>query len=200
MLAQQAAGAQVLDTRDPAEFAAGHLAGSINIGLGGQYATWAGTLLSRDRPIVIVADPGFEFEAAMRLGRIGFDHVAGYLTDGLRSREGRPDLTQTTDRLSPALAATRLGLTDPPLGVDVRRPAERESGHIAGSVSLPLNHLPERVSELPRDRPLLVYCAGGYRSSIAASLLQQHGFTDVSEIAGGMAAWQAAQLPVRVSP
>lgn len=196
LLAQQAAGAQVLDTREPAEFAAAHLAGSINIGLGGQYATWAGTVLSRDRPIVIVAAPGRESEAAMRLGRIGFDNVAGYLTDGLHSLEGRPDLTRTTDRLSATLAATRLASSTPPLSVDVRTAGERASGHLAGSVSIPLNRLAERAHELPKDRPLLVYCAGGFRSSIAASLLQRDGFGDVSEIAGGIAAWEAARLPV----
>ena len=87
VLARQAAGAQVLDTRDAAEFAAAHLAGSINIGLGGQYATWAGTVLDRERPIVVIAAPGRELESAMRLGRIGFDNVAGYLEQGLRSVE-----------------------------------------------------------------------------------------------------------------
>lgn len=196
VLERQAAGAQLLDTRDPAEFAAAHLEGSINIGLGGQYATWAGTLLSRERPIVIVADPGREFEAAMRLGRIGFDHVAGYLDQGLRSAEIRPDLTRRTDRLSALLAAERLGSEKPPLAVDVRTPREHTAGYIAGSVHVPLNHLPEHIAELPKDRPLLVYCAGGYRSSMAASLLQRLGFTDVSEIAGGTAAWEAAQLPL----
>src|SRR5947209_3546148 len=98
VLALQADGAQVLDTRDPTEFAAAHLAGSVNIGLGGQYATWAGTVLNREQPIVIVADPGREHESAIRLGRIGFDHVAGYLKDGLRSLDGRPELTAATER------------------------------------------------------------------------------------------------------
>src|SRR5499426_564308 len=85
VLALQEVGGQLLDTRDPAEFAAAHLQGSINIGLGGQYATWAGTILSRERPIVIIADPGRESESAMRLGRIGFDHIVGFLKDGLHS-------------------------------------------------------------------------------------------------------------------
>jgi hydroxyacylglutathione hydrolase len=88
LLALQAVGAQVLDTRDPGDFAAAHLTGSINIGLGGQFATWAGSVLRRDRPIVIVADPGRERESMMRLGRIGFDHVVGYLADGMLSLEG----------------------------------------------------------------------------------------------------------------
>jgi hydroxyacylglutathione hydrolase len=196
VLALQEVGAQLLDTREPAEFAAAHLTGSVNVGLGGQYATWAGTILNRDQPIVIVADPGRENEAAVRLGRIGFDHIVGYLKDGLRSLDGRPDLTATTEKVSPALAAELLASADPPLVVDVRAPREREQKHIAGSVSMPLNHLAERVQELPRDRTLVIHCAGGYRSSIAASVLQRQGFTRIQELAGGMAAWETAGLPV----
>jgi hydroxyacylglutathione hydrolase len=189
VIALQQVGAQLLDTRDPSEFAAAHLIGSINIGLGGQYASWAGTVLSRERPIVIIADPGRENESAVRLGRIGFDHVVGFLKDGLRSLESRPDLTGSAERVSAPLAADRLAAGQA-LAVDVRAPSEREAAKVAGSIGLPLNHLVERAGELPADRPLLVYCAGGYRSSIAASLLRQLGFTRVSEIAGGMAAWE----------
>src|SRR6266508_986101 len=189
VLALQEVGGQILDTRDPNDFAAAHLSGSINIGLGGQYATWAGTVLSRERPIVIIADPARESESAVRLGRIGFDHVVGYLKDGLRSLEARPDLTASTERISAPLAAERLADGEP-LAVDVRTPREREEKRIAGSVSIPLNHLTERSGELPKDRPLLVHCAGGYRSSIAASLLQAQGFDRVSEITGGIAAWE----------
>jgi glyoxylase-like metal-dependent hydrolase (beta-lactamase superfamily II) len=194
VLALQRTGGQLLDTRDPAEFAAAHLAGSLNIGLGGQYATWAGTMLDRERPIVIIADAGREQEAAVRLGRIGFDHIVGYLED-LGSLEARPELTATIDRVSPALAAEQLASGEP-LAVDVRAPREREEKFVAGSVNIPLNHLAERLTELPQDRPLLLYCAGGYRSSIAASLLQRQGFTQVAEIAGGLAAWETAHLPV----
>jgi glyoxylase-like metal-dependent hydrolase (beta-lactamase superfamily II)/rhodanese-related sulfurtransferase len=198
VLALQAVGAQVLDTRDPAEFAAAHLAGSLNIGLCGQYATWAGTVLSGGKPIVVIADPGREHEAATRLGRIGFDQVVGYLADGLRSVESRPDLVAHTERLSPGVAAARAAVSDEraPLIIDVRAPGECRQKRIAGSLCIPLNHLDERRSELPLDRPLLVYCAGGYRSSIAASLLKRQGFAHVSEIAGGFAAWDAANLPV----
>jgi glyoxylase-like metal-dependent hydrolase (beta-lactamase superfamily II)/rhodanese-related sulfurtransferase len=197
LLALQEVGAQILDARDPSEFAAAHLAGSINIGLGGQFATWAGTVLSRDKPIIIIADPGRETEAATRLGRIGFDHIAGHLKGGLESLEDRPDLLAHTDRLSAQLAEER---TRDPLGdravlLDVRTPREREEKRIAGSLSIPLNHLAERISELPSGRPVLVYCAGGYRSSIAASILQQQG-RPASEIAGGIAAWETAKLPL----
>jgi hydroxyacylglutathione hydrolase len=190
-------GAQILDTREPAEFAAAHLAGSVNIGLGGQYATWAGTLLDRKHPIVIIAQPGREKEAALRLGRIGFDHVAGYLKDGLESLCAHPELTVTTQRLSAPFAREILASPRPPLLIDVRSPRERGQKHISASVGIPLNHLGENVPGLPKDRPVLVYCAGGYRSSIAASLLQSHGLSDVCELAGGIAAWEAAKLPVQ---
>ena len=196
LLAGQRDGAQILDTREPAEFAAAHLTGSLNVGLGGQFATWAGTILSLDRPIIIIAEPGREEEAAIRLGRIGFDRVAGYLEGGLHSLKSKPDLTTVTERLSPGTAAERLQSTRPPLVVDVRAPHEHEARRIDGSVNVPLNHLEERAGELPPDRPLLVHCAGGYRSSIAASLLQRLGFNRVSEIAGGIAAWEASGLPV----
>jgi glyoxylase-like metal-dependent hydrolase (beta-lactamase superfamily II)/rhodanese-related sulfurtransferase len=199
VLALQADGAQILDTRDSDEFGAAHLAGSINIGLAGQYATWAGTVLDHAHPIVIIADPGRETESALRLGRIGFDHVAGFLHNGLQSLSVRPDLVAFSERLSASFAAELLASPQPPLPIDVRAPRERESKFIAGSLSVPLNHLQENFNALPDNRALLVYCAGGYRSSIAASLLKLHGFVSVSEIAGGLAAWESANLPLQIS-
>ena len=197
VLELQKEGAQILDTRDADEFGAAHLAGSINIGLGGQYATWAGTMLNREHPIVIIAAPGRENESAVRLGRIGFDNVAGYLQNGLQSLELRPDLVVFIERLSPQFAADLFASNQPPLAIDVRAPREREQRHIEGSLSMPLNHLARDLKALPRDRPLLVYCAGGYRSSIAASLLKASGFDSVCEIAGGLVAWESANLPVQ---
>jgi glyoxylase-like metal-dependent hydrolase (beta-lactamase superfamily II)/rhodanese-related sulfurtransferase len=196
LLALQAEGAQILDTRDPNEFGAAHLAGSINIGLSGQYATWAGTVLDRNHPIVIIADPGRENESITRLGRIGFDHVMGFLKDGLQSLESRPELVAFTERLSAPYAAELLSFAAPPVVIDVRAPREREQKRIVGSLSVPLNHLVENFEKLPRDRSLLVHCAGGYRSSIAASLLQRGGFESVGEIVGGIVGWEAAKLPV----
>jgi glyoxylase-like metal-dependent hydrolase (beta-lactamase superfamily II) len=197
VLALQKAGAQILDTRDAEEFGAAHLAGSINIGLGGQYATWAGTMLDHERPIVIIAAPGRENESAVRLGRIGFDSVAGYLQKGLQSLESRPDLVAFVERLSPQFAAELIASSQAPLAVDVRAPREREQKYIGGSLSMPLNHLAQDLKALAKDRPLLVYCAGGYRSSIAASLLKAGGFDSVCEIAGGLAAWESANLPIQ---
>jgi hydroxyacylglutathione hydrolase len=199
VLELQASGAQILDTRDAVEFASTHLAGSINIGLVGQFATWAGTVLDRKHPIVIIADPGRENESAIRLGRIGFDHVAGYLKDGLQSLESRPELVAFTERLSAQFAAELLSSSESPLAIDVRAPREREQKYIAGSLGIPLNHLTENLQKLPKDRALLVYCAGGYRSSIAASLLRRSGFEHVGEIAGGIVGWEAAKLPVQTA-
>jgi len=190
-------GVQILDTRDPDEFAAAHLAGSINVGLGGQYATWAGTVLDHAHPIVIIATPGRENESAVRLGRIGFDHIAGYLENGLQSLESRPELVASTERLSAPFAAERLSSAQPPLAIDVRTPREHAQNHIDGSLSVPLSRLKDNLQTLPKDRPLLVYCAGGYRSSIAASILRGSGFDSVAEIAGGFAAWEAASLPMQ---
>ncbi len=190
------AGAQILDVRDPAEYAKGHLAGSINIGLGGQYATWAGTVLDRTKPIVIVAEPGREQEAALRLGRIGFDHVAGYLNGGMEALAARPDLVWPTERISAPMVAEELASADPPLLLDIRNPREWAAKHIDGSVNVPLNRLQERIAEIPRDRRIAVHCAGGYRSSIAAGILHQYGITNLIEMAGGLAAWDAAKLPV----
>ncbi len=188
------AGAQILDVRDAAEYAKGHLAGSINIGLGGQYATWAGTLLDRAKPIVIIAEPGREHEAAVRLGRIGFDHVNGYLQDGMEALAHRPDLVWPTERISPQMMAEELAGVDPPLLLDVRSPREWAARHIDVSLNVPLNHLQERIAEIPRNRRVAVHCAGGYRSSMAASILHQYGITDLIEMAGGLAAWDAASL------
>lgn len=189
-------GAQLLDVREASEFATDHLAGSINIGLGGQYATWAGTVLDNSRPIVIIAEPGREQEAALRLGRIGFDNVKGFLKGGMEALSRRPDLVRRTDRVSAPMVAEELSSAERPLVIDVRNPREWATKHIDGSVNVPLNHLRERIAEIPRDRRLAVHCAGGYRSSIAASILHQSGITNLIEMAGGLAAWEAAKLPV----
>jgi len=188
-------GAQFLDVRDPAEYAKGHLAGSINIGLGGQFATWAGTVLDRARPIVIIGEPGQEEEAVLRLGRIGFDHVHGYLPGGMEALAGRPDLVCFTERISVLVAADEVTKSQGLL-LDVRTSREWTAKHIAGSSNIQLNQLQERIEELPRDCRIYIHCAGGYRSSIAASILQKHGITNLVEIAGGMAAWESASLPV----
>jgi rhodanese-related sulfurtransferase/glyoxylase-like metal-dependent hydrolase (beta-lactamase superfamily II) len=191
-------GAQILDVRHPDEFASGHLAGAINIGLDGQYATWAGTILDPDRPILLIAGPGREHEAALRLGRIGFDRVSGFLRDGIAALAAHPALVAVTRRVSAPEVAAQLATSTPPLLIDVRAPREWATRHIDGSLNLPLTRLRDHIAEIPRDRAVALHCAGGYRSSIAASLLEQQGITDLIEVAGGLAAWDAAHLPVTV--
>lgn len=192
-------GAQVLDVRDVADFAGAHLRGSVTISLSGAYATWCGTLLDREQPIVLVAEPGREEEGAMRLGRIGFDHVVGYLDGGMQALEPRPDLVGRTERITAPTLAERLAEPEPPLVLDVRTEREWHDTHIAGSLNIPLQHLQERFDEVPRDRYLMVQCGSGYRSAIAASLLKQHDVAQVADMVGGLAAWEASHLATTTS-
>ena len=191
-------GAQVLDVRDADAFAAYHLTGSLSVGLGGKYASWAGTLLDLERPIVILADPGREREAMTRLGRIGFDHVVGFLEGGPDALSARPELVRRLTRYSNEEVLSLLEQPSAPLIVDVRAPGEHTAGHLPHSINIPLPELRARFEELPPDRPLLLTCQGGYRSMIAASILYELGFTRVSDHRGGFAAWQAAGLDVEL--
>ncbi|MCM0622148.1 MBL fold metallo-hydrolase [Nocardioides bruguierae] len=182
-----AAGAVLLDTREQAEFAAGHLRGSVSVPLDGRFAETAGMLLTPHDEIVVVAPEGHESEAVTRLARIGFDGVVGYLTDV------EDVLTEAEDvcvghasRLTPAQLDE--ALADPGrevVLVDVRNTGETEAGGVEGAVNIPLAELRRRVDEVPRDKAVVVYCAGGWRSSVAASYLRSEGFADVSDILGG---------------
>jgi len=194
VLAAQRDGAQVLDSRDPADFASGHLVGSINIGLGGRYATWAGILLTPDRPIVLVSSPGSERASAVRLGRIGFDNVRGFLAGGIDAAAPRPDVLGQTTRLTTSELRDELA-ANAPLVVDVRFESEFGRGAIPGSVNIPLHHLAARLAEIPGDRPVIVYCQTGLRSSTAASLLAKSGRTMVRDLIGGIAAWELDARP-----
>ncbi|MEK7468140.1 MAG: MBL fold metallo-hydrolase [Planctomycetota bacterium] len=184
-------GVTIVDTRDADAFAAGHLAGSLNIGLGGQYATWAGTVLDRAGRIAIVSEPGMEEESAMRLGRIGYDNVAGFLQDGPGAWKSRPELVEASHRAGPWDIVAMLTEPDAPLVVDVRTPREFAAGHIEGSVNVPLNRLTKEASKLPHGRTLALICRTGYRSSLAASLLARIGLRSTIDVAGGWVAWQA---------
>ena len=185
----KADGAQLLDTRDGAKFEGAHLKGSVNVGLGGSYATWCGTILDPERPIVLIAEPGRELEAATRLGRIAFDTVAGYLAGGMESLTGEPELIDRIERITAGSLAERLTALAPPLLIDVRAPGEWEAERIDASVNVPLSRFPERLETLPRERAIVVHCASGYRSAIAAGLLRRDGFPQVADLVGGMAAW-----------
>lgn len=190
VLALQDSGAVVLDTRGPVEFAFGHLVNSLNIGLAGRYAEYAGGVVAPDVDIVLVAEPGTELESKIRLARIGFDRVVGHLIDPMRSFMSHPEAVQQSSRLDvPGFLDARRDIVDLQL-VDVRQPGETEAGAIDGAVLVPLTMLNEQLSELDPDRPTVVYCAGGFRSSIAASRMVEAGFSDVSDLVGGYGAWE----------
>jgi rhodanese-related sulfurtransferase len=195
MLTLKDGGAQLLDTRDQVEFEGAHIRGALNIGLGGSFATWCGTLLDPERAVVLVADPGRELEAATRLGRIGFDTVAGFLTGGMQQLDNAPALVERTERITAGSAAELLAAPDPPMLIDVRTSREWNDVHIDRALNVPLQQLPQRLAELPVDGRLIVYCASGYRSGIAASLLQRAALPHVVNLVGGLGAWMSAQLP-----
>lgn len=200
VLALEKSGAQLLDVRDGIDFEGGHLRGSLNIALSGKYATWAGSMLSHEKPIVVIAEAGGEKEAVMRLGRIGFDNVAGFLAGGLRALEHRGDLVERTERITaPALAewlaGKRAAAGAAPTVLDIRSEAEHAGGHVAGSLNIPLPKLEERIAEVPADRPVVVHCEGGYRSAIGVSLLQKLGRRGVHDLVGGFKAWVATKEP-----
>ena len=192
-------GAVVLDTRDPSEFAAGHLIGSINIGLAGRYAEFAGGVIQPGVAMVLVADEGEELESKIRLARIGFDNVFGYLENPLGVFNANPDDVSRSSRLDVSGLQQALTSVDGVQIVDVRQPGETASGAIPDAYLIPLTTLNTQLATLDASKPTIVYCAGGYRSSIAASRLAAAGFSDVSDLLGGFAAWQGAGAPITSS-
>jgi len=190
-------GAVLLDTRPSARYGAGHVPGSLHIGLSGQFASWAGALIRPETPIVLVAEEVEHVrEARMRLSRVGLENVAGYLDGGVLDwdRAGRPLARMEQIAVEELDARIREGKVA--RVVDVRRPGEWRAGHIPAAAHLPLNTLAEMSDTLPADQPLAVICAGGYRSSIATSILEQKGFSRITNVVGGMAAWCGANLEV----
>jgi len=186
------AGAVLVDGRTPEEFASGYLTGAINIGLEGRYAEFAGSVIKPDVDLILLAEPGRELEGKNRLARIGFDRVIGYLAEPYQVMLANPDDVHAASRLTaPAMDERMRDMSDLQI-VDVRNPGEAAAGMIPGAVGIPVGQLPERLAELDPARPTVVYCAGGYRSSVAASLLRQRGFGDVSDILGGYNAWEVA--------
>ncbi|HEU5302390.1 MAG TPA: MBL fold metallo-hydrolase [Acidimicrobiia bacterium] len=190
VLAAQAAGAAVLDTRDPIEFAAGHLRGSLNVSLGGRFSEWTGDVLDHADRIVLVGNPGTELEAKVRLGRIGFDHVVGFLDDALIVLAAHPEVTQRSSRMTARELEDRRSNLDSLQVLDVRDPGETALGTIPGAREAPLPRLLEVIADLDPGAPTIVYCAGGGRSAVGASVLATRGFTDVSDVLGGFEAWR----------
>lgn len=193
VIALQREGAVVVDTRPAMEFAVAHVPGAVHIALTGQYASWAARILGLDRKLILVTeDDGHVSEAQMRLARVGVENVAGYLKDGVLGwiREGReleyiPQIS--VEEFEELRAREKVNV------LDVREPGEREAGAIAGSVGIALGELEKRIGEVPRDGLLVVHCKGGYRSSIATSLLRRAGVVDLANLIGGYDAWKAAR-------
>ncbi|MDQ4103172.1 MAG: MBL fold metallo-hydrolase [Actinomycetota bacterium] len=189
-------GAVVVDGRAPDVFACGHLEGSLNVGLDGRFAEYTGDVVPAGRPIVVVTDAGRETEARVRLARIGFDSVVGYVPRIERVLEQRPELAGSAARV-PAIDLATWSAEEPELQIlDVRNPGELAAGVVPGAQHIPLAALVARIGELDATAPTVVYCASGYRSSIAASALRAGGFATVADVLGGFEAWSAAGLPV----
>lgn len=193
--AARAEGAVVVDARDPQEVATGHVRGAINIPADGRFAETAGSVVAPDRKVLVVAPQDREEEIVVRLARIGLDRVVGYLREPERAfLELVADLARASRVTATDLQAA-LESAQPPVVLDVRNAGEREQGAVDGSLHIPLAELTRRIDEVPADQPVVVHCAGGYRSSVAASLLRNAGRADVSDLLGGYAAWQTMLQP-----
>jgi rhodanese-related sulfurtransferase len=186
------AGAVLVDGRGPEEFALGHLRGAVNIGLQGRYAEFAGSVLPSDVDIVLFTEPGTELEGKNRLARIGFDRVIGYVAEPYGALVDHQGDVQVASRLTAKAFGERAAELPNLQIVDVRNPGEVVAGAIPNAIGIPVGQLPTRLGELDPAKPTVVYCAGGYRSSVAASLLRRNGFDDVSDILGGYGAWAEA--------
>ncbi|MBF0663522.1 MULTISPECIES: MBL fold metallo-hydrolase [unclassified Rhodococcus (in: high G+C Gram-positive bacteria)] len=188
------AGTRVLDARSVDDFAAGHLRGSVNVGFDGRFAETGGMVAEVGERIVLITYPGEEQEAAVRLARIGSDNAIGYLAvaDGMFPAE-LTELVRTAPRTSVEELDTLLAAGTVTL-VDIRNPGERELGTIPGAVPIPLAQLRTRLGQVPTGKPIVVHCAGGWRSSVAASLLRAHGFDNVSDLTGGYNAWAESHV------
>jgi rhodanese-related sulfurtransferase len=180
----------VLDVRPNAVYGEGHVPNSINIGLGGQFATWAGTMIPIGTNIALVGDTQEQIdEAAMRLARVGHDSVTGFVVFGNYSGKRR-----VTPQVSVEETAKILASGNPAQIVDVRRVMEHAGGHAPGAVNIPLNRLPSDFEKLSPEIPTYVICQSGYRSSIGTSILENAGFTEVYNVAGGTATWIKAGM------
>jgi rhodanese-related sulfurtransferase len=188
----------LLDVRSAADFGAAHVPGSMNIGLGGQFAIWAGSLIPLTASIIVIADTGAQVdETVVRLARVGIENVKGYLEGGVESWRAAGLPVEALTQISVAELNERLANDEMQI-VDVRRPGEYVNGHVPRALNAPLASLDKSLGplNLRKDKLTAVICAGGYRSSAAASLLEQQGFSNLLNVSGGTGAWVNAGYPV----
>lgn len=201
VLRLQQEGTMVVDTRPASEFAAAHVPGSIHIALTGQYASWAARILGLNTKLIIVGeDADHVRESQLRLARVGLESISGYLEDGVAGwvRNGY-ELESIPQITAPDLADLRKQEPEGVTVLDVREEAEFSSGAIEGAICIPLGKLKSRTSELDPAKLTVVHCKGGYRSSIATSILRGAGFREIANLMGGFDAWKGAGLPVSLS-
>lgn len=192
---QQDGGALVLDTRSPEAFGGAHVPGALNVGLGSAFATWAGTVLPDQARVLLVLDrPDDLWEASWQLLRIGYPPPRGWLCGGMTAWRTAACPVDTTPQITVHELKARLDRGEISL-LDVRQPDEWHAGHVPGASWITGAELPDRLDEVPDTGPLAVTCGSGYRSSVAASLLTQHGHRNVVNVTGGMAAWNNASYP-----
>jgi rhodanese-related sulfurtransferase len=195
-------GAIILDVRSAAEFGAGHVPGSLNIGLGGQFASWAGSLIPLSSAIVIVAESEEKVgEAQLRLARVGLENVDGFLAGGIFSWDRNGLEVAAIPQISVSELKDLIKTQADLHVIDVRRPPEYQSGHAPGAITAPLAKLRDVLPGLQLDlsKPTAVICAGGYRSSAATSILQQKGFVNLLNVTGGTTAWINAGYEVETA-
>ncbi len=177
----------LLDTRPYAEFIDGFIPSSVNISLDGRFAEWAGSLLSFDKPIILVTEPGKEKESVVRLARVGFASIAGYLDGGYDAWKKSGELSDLIINIEADELAMDMKFDDKLILIDVRRETEYADGHVAEAVNIPLNDLsdPGSMANIEETDNVYIHCASGYRSVIAASLLKRQGFHNVRNVTGG---------------
>jgi len=187
-------GALILDLRPAQAFAAGHPYGAINIGYGAKVGYWAGWVVPPDLPLILLADePAQAQEAAVQLLRVGLDRVEGAIAGGFDAWVGASLPVAEIPQITAGDLRGAIDRGEPMHVVDVRTPAEFRGGHVDHAVNIPAGEIPARAGELPRDAPIVTICEGGYRSSLAASLLAQEGIAPLANVTGGMAAYRAAK-------
>jgi len=184
----------VLDLRAGDAFAAEHPAGALNYAFGPKIGYWAGWVLPADSPIVLLADqPAHAREAMLQLLRVGIDRVEGFIDGGIGGWRGAMLPTASTSRLSAAELRTAVARRDELRILDVRSAKEWKEGHIDGAINIPVGELSERIAEVPADKTIVTICEGGYRSSLASSILEREGIPQVANVAGGMNAYRALE-------